>query len=228
VPLTSHEVRWFFKGAVERFPRLHRWITTVKPLPAEGKVEPPRWDGNLKDRADVYLLVPGSDDMGIKWRQGQLQIKGRVSRLGTQVFCGRFPGRVEVWAKWSYKGAPVDRAFRGWFEGNGKKAWSRVTVRKRRILRKVRLDAQHQHVEVSAKRAYPDRGLNVELTDLRIGSHAYCSVGFEAFPDDSGMPEALTRTVEAFLESLRDVDLEEKLSMGYPQFLRSDSGKPRA
>ena len=44
-----------------------------------------------------------------------------------------------------------------------------------------------------------DRGLNYELTDLKIGDAGYVSLAFEAFPDDSEMPEQFVQIVTSFL-----------------------------
>jgi hypothetical protein len=40
--------------------------------------------------------------MGIKWREGMLQIKGRVEDLGTRHMGTRHRGRVQRWIKWTY------------------------------------------------------------------------------------------------------------------------------
>jgi hypothetical protein len=222
MPLMSHEVRWFFPGELARFPELEQWIKGTKPFPDEGDVPPPEPEGRLGDAPDVYLLVPGAEDMGIKWREGELQIKGRVSRRGLQRFGHRFYGAVEVWAKWSYKHDDVKQAFTAWFGDGPSKTWVTVPVRKTRTLRKTRLDARGRYVEVSRK-SYPDRGLGAELTDLEIEGRRYCSLAFEAFPDDSGMSDAFTEAVDAWLRDLEaaaGVVLAEHQSMGYPQFLK--------
>jgi hypothetical protein len=221
MPLMSHEVRWFFPGEVARFPELQDWIKTAKPFVDEGQVAAPAAEGRLDDKPDVYLLVPGADDIGIKWREGQLQVKGRMARRGLQRFGSRFYGAVEVWAKWSYQGGDIKRAFEGWF-GASAATWETVDVRKTRTLRKVRLDSRRKFVEVS-KDAYPDRGLGVELTDLEIGGQRYCSLGFEAFPDDTEMADSFTAVVNAWLDDLAKTHavLAEHQSMGYPEFLNN-------
>src|SRR5262245_1257159 len=108
MPLMSHEVRWFFTGELARFPALTQWIETTRPFAHEGIVPPPAAEGRLGDAPDVYLLVPGANDIGIKWREGQLQIKGRMSRRGLQRFGRRFHGHVDVWGKWSYQGNNIN------------------------------------------------------------------------------------------------------------------------
>jgi hypothetical protein len=67
IPLASHEVRWFFAGKAQQQAALQHWFETIAPMPKRPGVGPPVWQGRLDDQPDVYLLVPGSDDMGIKW-----------------------------------------------------------------------------------------------------------------------------------------------------------------
>lgn len=209
---SSHEVRWFLEGSIERHPALKNWV--------EDGATTPRWVGRLGGKADEYIVVPGSGDMGIKWREGQLQIKGLESSLGTQVFSGHHEGKVERWIKWSYDGKSIEDAFGHWFSKT--QAGPRVVeVFKSRCLRKLRLNPfTHGLVEVEANSSI-ERGGCLEVTDLRVGADAWCSVAFEAFPDDSAMHGDFTAFVNVFLEKLQDVRLLESNSMSYPAWLQT-------
>lgn len=216
IPLASHEVRWFFEGKVQQHASLQQWFETTTPFPKRPGVGPPVWQGRRDDQPDVYLLVPGSDDMGIKWREGELQIKGRVSSLGSQVFCGRHQGNVERWIKWSYASLPA--SYQRLFVAE-ETALVTVSVRKTRALRKVRLGRlSGKAEEVDAKR-FIDRSLRFELTELEIAGKAYCSLAFEAFPNDSAMDTAFTEAVEALVDGLTAFDLTAACSQSYPAFL---------
>ena len=219
IPMASHEVRWFFEGKADQHKPLKAWFETVAPIPIpkNSGVGPPVWKGRLDDQPDIYLLVPGSDDMGIKWREGELQIKGRVSSLGTQVFCGRHQGVVECWVKWSYKNVPA--SYQRLFAAE--KELVTASVRKTRALRKVRLDTLNGKAEEVDAKTMIDRGLGFELTDLEVAGKAYCSLAFEAFPNDSGMDAAFTQAVEAFLDGLKELDLTVAHSRSYPAWLGS-------
>jgi hypothetical protein len=217
IPLASHEVRWFFEGKVNQHESLKRWFETIAPIPKSSGVGPLVWKGRHDDQPDVYLLVPGSDDMGIKWREDKLQIKGRVASLGSQVFCGRHQGNVERWIKWSYTNLPA--AYQRLFVAE-ETALVTVSVRKTRALRKVRLATlSGKAEEVDAKR-FIDRGLGFELTELEIAGKAYCSLAFEAFPNDAAMAAAFTEAVEALVDGLTAFDLTAASSQSYPAFLR--------
>lgn len=217
VPLASHEVRWFFPGAIDQHKALVSWFETASPLEKKGNFAPPDWTGRLGDKPDVYLLVPGADDMGIKWREGNFQIKGRVASLGPQVFCGRFQGKVERWMKWSY--AKMPEPYQQLFEEGKQKGLVTASVQKTRKLRKIRLDSVKGYGEEVDPKSFIDRGIGFELTQLQVGEQLYGSLAFEAFPDDSAMHAAFTQTVEAFLAELKGVELAAVDSLSYPAWL---------
>ena len=217
IPLASHEVRWFFEGKTPQHAALQRWFETIAPVHKSPSVRPPAWQGRLHDQPDVYLLVPGNDDMGLKWREGAFQIKGRVASLGTQVFCGRHQGKVERWIKWSYANLPA--AYQRLFGTEQGAELVTAAVRKTRALRKVRLDTMTGKAEEVDAQTFVDRGLEIELTDLEVAGKAYCSLAFEAFPNDAAMDAAFTETVEAFVDGLTAYDLTAASSQSYPAFL---------
>lgn len=212
-PFFSHEVRWFFDGTADEHASLKRWFETVSPLRKVDGVGAPAWKGRLDDEPDRYLVVPGSDDMGIKWREGEFQVKGRVAPLGVQVFADRHQGNVERWVKWSYEKLPD--TYRDIFAGK-----LTIPVEKTRALRKVRLDTSSGAMEEVDAGALVDRGIGIELTNLVVADEPYCSLAFEAFPDDSAMHASFTRVVSTFLATLpNDVHLDQASSLSYPAWL---------
>lgn len=219
--VASQEVRWFFNGSVDAHAELKSWIEKFCPLEKDDPIAPPIWKGRLDGKPDMYFLIPGQIDMGIKWREGQLQIKGLQSSLGTQLFHGGHIGNVERWVKWSYAGQLIENAVYPWVSSAPKQGPHKIEIFKRRCLRKVRMDPQSgQSREVDATRSV-DRGANIEVADLTVASKSYCSIGFEAFPDDSGMHAAFSRLVNDFLEGLPNVKLTSANSMSYPEWLVS-------
>ncbi len=216
IPLASQEARWFFEGGSVRHADVRQWFEQYSPYPRASGVGPPVWRSRKDGKSDIYLLVPGAADIGIKWREGDLQVKGRVADLGTVVFAGRHAGRVERWVKWSYGALPG--AYRDIFERTA--SLDTVTVHKTRALRKIRLGTFTGAAEEVAATTLLDRGLNIEMTDLSVDGRAYCSVAFEAFPDDSAMHAAFNGAVSLFLEGLTSVTLSVQDSRSYPHWLR--------
>jgi hypothetical protein len=203
--ISSHEVRWFLEGGVDQHPALRRWV--------EDGSTAPKWIGRLGGKPDAYWIIPGAADMGIKWREGQLQIKGLECSLGTQKFTGSFEGKVERWIKWGYEGRSVENAFTP--------SSKIVEVHKTRCLRKVRLNPfTPMPIEVDLETLI-DRGGALEVTDLRVKDRSFTSVAFEAFPNDSGMHGDFIVFVNSFLEKLSRIELNESNSMSYPAWLRT-------
>ena len=213
-PFTSMEARWFFEGAAGGYPGLHRWFETSTPFPRAAGVAAPEWRGRAGGEPDVYLLVPGCTDMGIKWREGTLQIKGRVDDLGARRFDTRHEGRVQRWIKWTYPEVPA--ACRGLFGQSERHGLATASVHKTRALRMISLDGGGPR-EVGPDRVL-DRGVGFEMTELELDGERYCSVAFEAFPDDALTAARFDAVVAGFLGVL-DEPLGLEASMAYPDWL---------
>jgi hypothetical protein len=212
MPFDSIEVRWF--GTLDRNDR-NGLITLLKTL------------GEVDERPDDYILVPGALDFGVKVRgperdakgkqlSDKLEFKGRTIDLGSRCFTEHVTGRVEAWTKWSY-------------EGEGALALmgqsSIVRVEKSRFQRKYGYDNNFNLVLVDPKAKVPKGGA-FEVTLLAIETNDYWTVGVEAFPLDA---ETIGRFGEyvseliTFLEDKsryipRDV-LDYKSSLSYPAWL---------
>ena len=217
--LSTLETRWFFPGlleetgtGVEAWFRAHAF-GSGGPAPLAWDPAPPAW------RRDRYLVIPGQDDMGIKWREGRLEIKGREAELGRVTFAPVIDGVCERWIKWSYAGAAIERRFFGLFHDEA--AQGLALVEKRRLQRLLALDAAGASMEVD--RGEPrTRGVNVELAKIRVPgapNEAHWSLAFEAFPGDPQMSEPFKAVVAAFLEGCPALPFATERSMAYPRWL---------
>lgn len=220
-PFASCEVRWFLDGESAEHLDIRQWFIECAPFPKETVVRPPEWRGRLGGKPDVYLLLPERSDMGIKWREGTLQIKGLVDELGPRTFANRHEGRVDCWIKWTYEALP--RAYQAPFSSHAGGDLITVPVHKTRALRMFRLDGQSDPTEAPIGEVL-ERGLGFEITDLEVDDKRYCSVAFEAFPDDASMPEQFACVVGRILESLGTISLRIEESMSYPAWLSPGTG----
>jgi hypothetical protein len=84
--LESWEIRWFFEGA---------------PPP---EVRAP-FKVHAAERVDSYVAV--GEDLGIKRREGKLEVKGRIAHRGVVVLSPRCAGHLERWGKWSHDAPDV-------------------------------------------------------------------------------------------------------------------------
>jgi hypothetical protein len=213
-PFATIETRWFFDGDSGRHPVLRHWFESCAPFPRGGDVPAPRWTERAGGAPDVYLLMPGCRDMGIKWREGSLQIKGRVEDLGEQALGPRHQGRVQRWIKWTYERVPA--AYRSLFATDAGHGLGTAAVSKTRALRLIGMDAEAP--EEVAPGVVLHRGVGYEMTDLELDGKRYCSIAFEAFPDDAVTAAGFDTVVTGFLDEL-PVALDAGASMSYPDWL---------
>ena len=164
--------------------------------------------------------------MGIKWREGLLQIKGRVENVGPTTFCGKHQGIVERWIKWSY--AELPEHYRALFEPG--QQLSTISVTKTRSIRLIDLQKGVADAEEVDIRTWLDCGISAEITHLAIDGKDYHSLGFEAFPDNATSTEAFNDAVAVFLNTLDEPLLQIEQSMSYAAWLQacqSDFGPKR-
>ena len=213
-PLTTIETRWFFDGDSSAHPDLRYWFENASPFPRAAAAQAPEWKGRAGGEPDVYLLMPGCADMGIKWREGTLQIKGRIEDLGTRRFGARHTGRVQRWIKWTYEEVPA--AYRSLFSPGARDGLRTAAVGKTRALRMISLDRE------SPREVLPGvvlrRAVGCEMTDLELDGQHYCSIAFEAFPDDAVTAASFDSVVAGFLHELEH-PLDADASMSYPEWL---------
>lgn len=107
--LTTYELRWFSPGmipeSIETWFKQNCLIDSMQ-LPEK--------------REDVYLYSPKSDFLGIKIRQGRLEVKWRKAELGAVRFGDFVEGKVEKWGKWLCSDATVSLKSRKSMKSLGK------------------------------------------------------------------------------------------------------------
>jgi hypothetical protein len=157
--------------------------------------------GPPETRSDRYLVLPGTDALGVKVRGGSTSFELKLRpRPGEQMgLPSGGSGQREEWQKWSFGRAGITRLLPRL--GLPKARW--VTVVKQRRMTAI------------AYRA--DAGCNVELTALEALSQSWATLGFEAFGPPADLLPALERAVATVFASVGDLDPD--LSCGYPGWL---------
>ena len=176
----SIEIRWFQRGAIPA--QVREWFGRFDFGPVL-----------RQERTDTYLFTH-DDGMGIKLREGQVEIKQRQARLGMLTVRPHARGKVETWYKWSY---PLEK---NELPGNltiPDSNW--IDVAKDRLL-------------VQSGLTVPEKsGYQVELTSVRVRRQDWWSFGIEA----TGAPAQLFNDFTQLLPSL--------LGPGCPEFRDDDS-----
>ena len=193
------EVRWFELGSIPA--GVADWF-------AEGAIEP----AEQIARTDYYLQLPAEDALGIKLREGRLEIKKRQERYGAANFHDRAAGMVEGWQKWSFALAGDLPLSDGTLSGS----W--LAVRKARRLRKFAARVAGRVFEIQLDES-ASQGCYVELASLQVYQAEWWSVCLEAFGGQADLPGVLWAVGEQVFASHAAPRLALERSMGYPAFL---------
>lgn len=196
--LTSVELRWFKHGALPE--EIAQWFQQY-----EG-VAPP------EEREDIYLYVPENDYMGLKLRQGRLEIKWRKAQLGILRFRDTIEGKAEKWVKWLCED-PTQESFQ--LQDVMGKSW--VSVKKRRFQR--RYQFADRLIKAVGVNESINQGCNVELTQLIIIGNQWWSIAFEAFGEDERLMDSLKSVASEVFQTYRGLELLAKDSYAYPSWL---------
>jgi hypothetical protein len=187
-PERTAELRWFFPQEPPR--PVVAWF--------EAASEPPR------SRSDIYLVLPGTDALGVKIRGGttRFELKLRPAPPRPLTVAGDVSGQLEEWQRWSYSRPSFTRFLPRL--GLPKERWVEVGKRRRLVTIPYRGEA----------------GCRVELTALRVQGRRWWTVGFEAFGPDADRVPALEAAAERFFGALDLPDgLGADCSCGYPGWL---------
>ena len=199
--LTTIELRWFKLGTLPK--EISQWFQQDH----LGDLAPP------EEREDVYLYTPGCEYMGVKLRQGRLEIKWRKAELGNLRFGDQVEGKVEKWGKWLCED-PTQQSFQP--QDVVGKSW--VSVKKVRVQRKYQVISGESIVAVSVNQS-TDQGCNVEITQLSINGNNWWSLAFEAFGKEDYLSDNLKVVASDVFKNYRGLELQSQDSFAYPRWL---------
>jgi hypothetical protein len=196
----SMEIRWFYPGALPKV--LVTWLAEK----VNGPVAQPM-------RQDHYLRLPGNGALGIKLREGGMEIKRREGASQAVTFGPRVAGLAERWRKWRFDLAGGQEAA-GFLIPPG--AW--VTVEKRRYLQRYRLEDGNGLESIDLGQG-AEQGCEFEVSSLQAGSRTWWSVCFEAFGRESSLETNLMASAGHVLGDDWPLPLGLDRSYGYPTWL---------
>lgn len=207
----SAEARWFFRGDVDA--HVEAWIT------AGGMTS------EQAERTDEYIVLPGSRSAGVKFREGNFEVKAATSPSRDFSLGKMIAGSRETWVKWSRPSSDTGAM-------HDDELWA--FVRKRRKLRLFSLESEtieekpHDgpwlaagcQVERALVNAVLRSAADGPPTDRDwLGVDAWWTVGFEAFGRTGEIDGHLDRMLEYFVADAPDIHLPREASMAYPAWL---------
>lgn len=198
---SSLEVRWFYPGELPD--DIRQW---------HEKGGAPREED---PRTDSYLRGTGAM-LGIKLREGLVEIKQQQKDFGEVNFEKNLSGRAQSWVKWSFPNekplGDADEYHSHW-----------MAVEKKRWIKLFLLDAPFIQAPVNE---YPTQGCIWEISQVYVGrlDETWWSVCFEMFGPDGGEIKILKSLVDKVIESGNGIQLEAIDSYGYPTWLDKING----
>lgn len=201
--LHTTEIRWFSAGILSE--------ETLSWFSAGHRLEIPAV------QVHEYLLFPGCDTVGVKFREDRFEIKARLGVPQPLSLVMGIQGQREQWIKWSLptKGLPM---LGQTLHQSG--PWLKVS--KERNQRTFSAEAGHLQ-EVSAG-SFPAMGCNIELTRIAVeaDSPSWLTLGFEAYGPSSVTAGILEEGVGFFFKAqgrAPGINLTRVNSFSYPTWL---------
>jgi hypothetical protein len=177
----SVEIRWFWPGH-DQWKVPLAWFTRQGRLPLIEDTDTPDsaarpFVKQERPRTDEYLLLPNCQTVGIKQREGRLEVKALVD--GPQPFAqGNVAGQIDQWVKWSLQpAAEIALPLTADLQQSGR--WLGVT--KRRYTQKVALLGGG--LTAVSPDTFPPAGCSIELTLVDVAAQIgrWRTLGLEAF-----------------------------------------------
>ncbi len=210
-PATTLELRWFFEGSVPA--DVDEWFSQD---PRLGESLSQR-DG--RERTDLYLVPEGTDAVGVKLRDGRLEIKLRVAAENFVGVDGDLTGRAEMWKKWEwdYSDSLKEQVFLAF--ADQELGGLRRQVYKNRRRRKFAVSNDGEVVP-KPDTTHVQVGCLLELTKVIAGEKESWSLAFDAFGGSDGSRGTLRRCVVFVFKDYPGSMPEATASYSYPSFLR--------
>jgi hypothetical protein len=218
----SAEIRWFWPGHAQ-WEVLLAWFTREGRLPLvedAGNIAPnsvpPAFVKQERPRTDDYLLLSNCQTVGVKQREGRLEVKALVD--GPQLLAqGNVSGQIDQWVKWSLQpSAEIALPLTADLQQSGR--WLSVT--KRRYTQKVALVGGK--LTAVSPDTFPATGCSIELTLVDVAAHngRWLTFGFEAF-GEADRSRLLHRAMTHFftLHGPPPLALMTRNSLSYPAWL---------
>lgn len=212
----SAEIRWYFAGGISE--EVRSWFEDE----GLGTDEP--------ERVDEYLAIPDCETVGVKVRDGRLEIKAMTVRPEPVNLPNGVNGWRDAWVKWSSAAAGM-KSVRQLID-NAEDRW--IFVRKGRHLRKFSLESSPP-AEVDAATRNLRKGCQIELTSIRAlaarqdgraitsrdweRTAPWWSLSFEAFGDPSELFDHLDCAATHFFRDRPPIRLTAESSFSYPAWL---------
>ena len=203
--LHTAETRWFFAKVLPD--EVLSWFKAGQALETD------------EVQVHEYLLFPDCDTVGVKLREGKLEIKAMVSAPRSFSRDLGVAGRWNQWVKWSFASEEL-KTLAPPLQQSGR--W--LKVRKERFLRKFSAGRDGLVEETARPRSLPATGCNAELTRITVEADPrfWFSLAFEAFGPPALAVKILEIAIHSFFQEhgrAPGIRLSRRNSLSYPAWL---------
>jgi hypothetical protein len=194
----SLEIRWFSENPI---PATERWFEKYDLISAAQDI-----------RTDYYLIPALSKGMGIKLREGKIEIKSRLAKSIAKDILPNVSGLEERYQKWSFPINESTEEFQKLISDSTN--WLPV-IKERRAL--ILDDSDNSDIQnrIHAPGTILQAGCQFEYTRIFISNKTFFTIGLECFGKDYSGPDLMT-----LRDFFGDSELSLNNSMGYVDFLQ--------
>jgi hypothetical protein len=191
----TREVRWFLSRPV---PEVSQWFEALPPT-----------SYTRESREDVYLVLPGRNGLGVKFRENRLELKYRLATSGSQEVVPGIEGCLESWEKLGFPSTPETASSLLPKDSTA----TRVSVLKRRMA--TMIETAGGQTTFHPLGTPVTAGVQFEYTELQVMGSDWHTLGLE-WPENKEIP-----LPAQLLAGLLSPSAFEKMhAMGYPEFLQ--------
>lgn len=165
---------------------------------------------NILPRTDFYLPFPGKEDISIKLREGNIEIKRRQGPAELFQLSENAAGYLENWVKWSFNIDKSDLSEHEIIEGK-RQDW--LPIYKERLGMKIELKDDGEWLIHGLEKKLAS-GCQLEYTSLTIGSMRWYTFAVEWFGE-----ECITLEREKFPNVMGNYRLDQSASLSYNAFI---------
>jgi hypothetical protein len=189
------EIRWFLKTPLSG---IAGWLEDLE----ADRI-------TTENRTDFYLFLPGRKDLGIKIREGRLEVKHRTAPPWPKQIAPAWEGYLEAWVKYGFE-LGRNKTERPLWAGEDPTLHEVVKYRRAMLIHQTDGELTFGPLQYGNTTA-----IQLEYTKLRVLEETWYTLGLE-WPEDLELqlPETF------FREILGEDRLTRAESMGYAEFLQ--------
>jgi hypothetical protein len=211
---SSYEMRWFCQAVPDA---VAQWVESKGYHFAAG----------TPSRIDHYLPLPAKKQVGVKLREGNVEIKHLIQSTGRRSFIdGHVAGRIQHWQKWSFNLAEADALSKAIINDN-QHDW--LPVQKERLGWKYKFTKSGREQGEIDIREFTPEGCQVEFTRVVINNKIWYTFGLESFSEAGKEKPHLRRGAKLAFDALEqwhkdhptapEVRLSYADNLSYPDFV---------